>query len=64
MKYEFEFPLGEDTETVDFAFKFKKDESSVIDKIKVMIGDKIIEAKVMEKDKAKGVYEESMAEGL
>lgn len=52
-----------DDKSVEVTFKFPKEENSVISKMQITLGDKTIEAKVMEKEKAEEKYDDAMAAG-
>ena len=53
----------EEAKSVEVTFKFPKEENSVISKMLITIGDKTIEAKVMEKEKAEQKYDDAIAAG-
>ena len=52
-----------DNKSVEVTFKFPKEESSVISKMLITLGDKTIEAKVEEKEKAEQKYEDAISAG-
>ena len=48
---------------MDFTFKFPKEKDTVISKMLITIGDKTIEMKVKEKNKANNIFDDAMAGG-
>ena len=53
----------EDEKSVEVTFKFPKEENSVISKMQITLGDKTIEAKVEDKDKAQEKYDDAISAG-
>ena len=53
----------EEEKPIEVCFKFPKIDDQIISGMKVTIGDKEIEAKIMEKEKAEQKYEDAIAQG-
>ena len=48
---------------INLAFKFPKEKDTLISKMMITIGEKTIEAKIMENEKAEQVFDDAMASG-
>ena len=48
---------------IEITYRFPKEENSVISKMKITVGDKVIEAKVTDKEEAEEKYDDAMASG-
>ena len=48
---------------IEFVYKFPKDKKSLIAKMTVTIGDRVVEAKIEEKEEAEEKYDNAVAQG-
>ena len=55
--------LNDRTVPIELKFEFPKEEKSLVSSMDITIGDKTIQAKIMEKEKAKEKYDDAIASG-
>ena len=53
--------LNDKENPIELEYHFPKEEKSIVSKMVISIGDKTIEAKILEKEKAKQKYDDAIA---
>lgn len=55
--------ISENTSPIEVTFQFPKEKKSIISKMQLTVGNKTVNAKIMENEKAEKTYDDNIAKG-